>query len=81
MEYNRDKVDEMVLALFYLTSTQDQHGAKAWGGLDLGALERLQQKGLIDAPQRRSMSIRLTEAGAKRSKELFLQYFGTKEDE
>ena len=32
MEYDQDKVDEMVLALLYLTSFTDEFGTRAWKG-------------------------------------------------
>ncbi len=34
MEYNKDKVDEMILALLYLTTFKDEFGLRAWKGLD-----------------------------------------------
>ena len=34
VEYDKDKVDEMVLALLYLTSSHDKYAARAWKGLD-----------------------------------------------
>ena len=44
MEYDRDKVDEMVLALLYLTSTHDKYATRAWKGLDWEAMDRLCKK-------------------------------------
>jgi hypothetical protein len=41
MEYDKDKVDEMVLALLYLTSSRDQYATRAWKGLDVNILDRL----------------------------------------
>ena len=38
MEYDRDKVDEMVLALLWLTPAGD---GRAWKGHDWDALDRL----------------------------------------
>jgi hypothetical protein len=35
MEYDQDKVDEMVLVLLFLTMfDEDQYGARAWKGHD-----------------------------------------------
>jgi 3-hydroxybutyrate dehydrogenase len=40
MDYDQDKVDEMVLALLWLTSfNEDQYGARAWKGHDWDAIE------------------------------------------
>jgi len=79
MEYNKDRVDEMVLALLYLTSSRDKYGTKAWKGLDLETMTRLHQKGYISDPQGKTLSVILTEAGANLSKELFFKYFEAKE--
>lgn len=79
MEYDKDKVDEMVLALLYLTSSQDKYATRAWKGLDWAAMERLYQKGYISDPRGKSLSVVLTEAGAKLSKELFCKHFAAKE--
>lgn len=79
MEYDKDRVDEMVLALLYLTSSQDKYGTRAWKGLDWEVLDRLYKKGYIGDPHGKSASVVVTEAGAKLSKELFFKYFGAKE--
>jgi len=47
MEYNKDKVDEMVLALMYLTTFKDEVGMRVWKGLDWDVLDRLHEKGYI----------------------------------
>jgi len=45
MEYNEERVDEVVLALLYLTSST-QHGVtRAWKGHDWDVLDRLCEKG------------------------------------
>jgi len=76
MEYDKDKVDEMVLALLYLTSTHDQHGTRAWKGLDLETLKRLYEKGYINYPQVKTPTLDLTETGEALSRELFVKTFG-----
>lgn len=80
MEYNKDKVDEMVLALLYLTSTHDALGARAWKGLDLETLNRLYEKGYIDYPKVKTPTLDLTETGEKLSRELFIKYFGIEDE-
>ena len=47
MEYDEDKVDEMVLALLFLT-LHDNY--RAWKGHDWGAMDRLHKKGMIENP-------------------------------
>lgn len=79
MEYDKNKVDEVVLALLYLTMSQDQFGARAWKGLDWEVLNRLHQKGYISDPTAKGTSLVLSAEAAQLSKELFVKYFGTKE--
>jgi hypothetical protein len=46
MEYDQDKVAEMVLALLSLTMfEEDQDGPRAWKGHDWVAMDRLYAKG------------------------------------
>lgn len=79
MDYDQDKVDEMVLALLYLTSSRSEYGTRAWKGVDIKIFERLHQKGLIDKPDVKSPTVVLTEAGQTLSKELFFRQFGLKD--
>jgi hypothetical protein len=72
MEYDEDKVDEMVLALLFLTL---HDGCHAWKGHDWGAMNRLHEKGMIDDPVGRAKSVLLTEEGLQRSRELFIKHF------
>jgi len=81
MEYDKDKVDEMVLALLYLTSFQDRYVTRAWKGMDWDALDRLYQKGYIDNPKSKAKSVILTEESEKLSEELFVKHFGLSEEE
>ncbi len=79
MNYNKDRIDETVLALLYLTSTHDQYGTRAWKGLDWAAMERLHAKGYISDPRGKGPSVSLSEEGARLSKELFFRHFGIQE--
>ena len=63
MKYDEDKVDEMVLALLFLT-LHDQY--RAWKGHDWGAMERLHNKGMIDNPVGKAKSVVLTDEGLQR---------------
>ncbi|MBN1412551.1 MAG: hypothetical protein JW969_17010 [Spirochaetales bacterium] len=77
MNFNKDKVDDMTLALIFLgtSKTPGIPGARAWGGLNPQTLERLHQKGLIEDPKQKATSLHLTEEGYARSKQLFEEYF------
>ncbi len=72
MEYDEDKVDEMVLALLFLTV---HDGYRAWKGHDWDAMDRLHKKGMIDNPVGKAKSVVLTEEGLRRSEELFIKHF------
>lgn len=77
MEYNKEKVDEMVLALLFLTTFDEgQYGARAWKGYDWDTLDRLHAKGYISDPKSKAKSVVLTEEGVRRSRELFAKHFG-----
>ena len=79
MEYDKDKVDEMVLALLYLTSFDDKYATRAWKGMDWDAMDRLHEKGYISNPKGKAKSVVLSENGEKLSRELFIKHFGVKE--
>ena len=81
MKYDQDKVDEMTLALLYLVTTgrQEGLGARAWRGFDGNTMNRLYEKGWIDDPKSKALSLHLTEDGFKKSEQLFLKHFGQEE--
>ena len=79
MEYDKDKVDEMALALLYLTTFRDQYSTRSWKGMDWEAMNRLYEKGFIDDPKNKAKSVVLTESGEKLSEELFVKHFAIKE--
>ncbi len=71
--YDRDKVNEVVLALMYLTM---HDSCRAWKGFDWDTLDRLYEKGWIDNPRGKARSVVLTEEGLERSTRFFEHYFG-----
>ena len=72
MDYDQDKVDEMVLALLWLTQTGD---GRAWKGHDWVAMDRLYAKGYISDPKSKAKSVVLSEEGERLSRELFERHF------
>ncbi|MFC0339930.1 DUF6429 family protein [Paracoccus niistensis] len=72
MEIDRDKIDEAVLALMWLTLHDER---RAWKGFDWGALERLHARGLIADPVNKAKSVILTDEGLRQSEELFRALF------
>ena len=75
MDINEEKIDDMVLALLYLTAFEDKAGLRAWKTHDWDVLDRLHRRDYISNPATKAKSVALTEAGAQRSKRLFEEYF------
>ena len=72
MEIDRDKIDDAVLALMWLTLHDER---RAWKGFDWDALERLHARGLIADPVNKAKSVILTDEGLWQSEELFQALF------
>ena len=75
MEYDNEKIDEMVLALLFLTTFGEQEWKRAWKGHDWDALDRLHGKGYISDPKNKNKSVIMTDEGAKLSEKLFKKHF------
>ncbi len=60
MDYDKEKVDEMVLALMWLVMHGDKYGVRAWKGFDWDTLDRLHEKGLISDPKSKAKSVALS---------------------
>ncbi len=75
MEVDKEKVDEILLALLYLTTFERGGGARSWKGYDWDAMDRLHEKGLISDPRSKAKSVALSDEAARRSRELFERHF------
>lgn len=75
--YDIDKIDDMTLALFYLTLNGE---GRAWKGVGWSVTDRLYEKGLIYDPKNQAKSVVLTEEGIAKSKRLFEEYFARKKE-
>ncbi len=79
MEYNKDKVDEAVLALLYLNFHKQSNNKlepfSAWKSFDWDSMGRLYDKGFISNPAGKAKLIVMTDEGAKKSEELFRMLF------
>jgi hypothetical protein len=80
MEYDFNKVDDVVLALLWLTTFKGHEGKRAWKGHDWEALNRLHAKGYISDPMGKAKSVMVSEEGAKRSRELFEKFFASRSE-
>jgi hypothetical protein len=74
MDYDQDKVDEVALALLFLTLGDDN---RAWKGMDWNVSDRLYQKGWIENPRNKNQSFKLTDSGREACERLFRQYFAS----
>ena len=81
LECDADKIDEVALALLYLTHFQHVKNApyQAWKGLDWDVLNRLHDKGYIEDAKNKNKSIVFTDEGFQLSKKLFKKHFGVEE--
>jgi len=72
-DIDTDRIDEVVLALLYLGL---HNGGRTWKSFDWAAMNRLHEKGFISDPVGKAKSVIFTEAGERRSEELFAELFG-----
>jgi hypothetical protein len=75
MNYNVEKVDEVVLALLYLNFFGESDHKRTWKGHDWDVLSRLHEKGIIGDPKSKSKSVAFSDEGFEKSKNLFKKYF------
>ena len=75
MEIDKQKVDDAVLALLYLTL---HDGCRAWKSFDWNATNRLFEKGFIYDPANKVKSVQLTEKGVAEAKRLSTALFAKK---
>jgi len=79
MNYDKDKVDEMVLALLYLTiAEEDGWGARTWKSRDWDVLDRLRARGYISNPKSKAKSVVLSPEGLELARGLFERHFAVK---
>jgi hypothetical protein len=76
MAYNKDKVDEMTLALLHLVMEKGKDGARAWKGFDWETMNRLHEKGYISNPKSKAKSVVVSDEGVRLAEELFKKHFG-----
>ena len=68
-------MDEITLALLYLTTFKESHGLRAWKSHSWEVLDRLHESGQTYEPATKARSVMLTEEGAERSNRLFEKHF------
>lgn len=77
MEYDTEKIDQVTMALLYLTvHERTGFGARAWKEFDWDTLNRLHAKGLNGDPRSKARSVTLSPEAVERAQELFMSCFG-----
>jgi hypothetical protein len=79
MNYDKDKVDDAVLALLCLTMHNGGTATRAWKGNDWAAMDRLHQKGYISDPKGMTRSVVMTDEGKVREEQMFRQQMASPE--
>ena len=72
MEIDTEKIDEVVLAVLYLT-LHDR--VRAWKGIDWDAIARLHAKGFIYDPVGKQKSVMFTDDGLRAAEHCFRKLF------
>ena len=67
MEIDKEKVDEITLALLYLTTFKDRHGLRAWKSHNWEVLDRLHESGHIYEPGTKARRRGAAQSGCLRS--------------
>ena len=75
MDIDEERIDEISLALLYLTTFKDKSGFGTWKSHSWDVLNRLHENGYIDDPRSKAKSVLLTDEGVRRSKALFEKHF------
>jgi len=75
MVIDEQKIDEVVLALLYLTLHDE---CRAWKSFDWNSMNRLHEKGFIGDPIGKTKSVVLTERGLAEAERLFRALFTKK---
>lgn len=73
MNLDTEKIDDDVLALLYLTAFKEAKDSpwRTWKGQSWEAMNRLCEKGYISDPKSQAKSVRLTDEGYAKAKQLF----------
>jgi len=77
MKYDKDKIDDAVLALLLLNQAG---GDSVWKAMPWEAMDRLHEKGFITNPASKNKSVLLSPEGKELANSLFEELFGVSED-
>ena len=68
MEYDENRVDDMMLALLWLNMFDQGPGTRVWKRHDFKHMDRLHEKGFIDNPKGKTKTAMVTRKGVKGQK-------------
>ena len=73
---DREKLNQVALAILGLNAFQDHHVVRAWKGMDWDLLDQLFERGWIANPKGKAKSVVLTDEGARLAHEFLVEHFG-----
>ena len=76
MNLDRNKIEEVAMALLGLTMFSDKMGTRAWKGLDWDILDALHERGWISDPKSKAKSVVVFPEGKTAAEELLEKHFG-----
>jgi hypothetical protein len=76
LDYNQDKLDEVVMGLLWLTMFEDHGITRSWKNQDWDVMKRLYERGCILDPKSKARSVVVTEEGKRVAEEMFRKHFG-----
>ena len=76
MRYDERKIDEITLAVLYLSAFERNGATFAWKGINWDATSPLFERGFIDDPKGKAKSILFTDEGLARAKAAADKHFG-----
>ena len=76
MAIDRNKLEELAMALLSLTMFEDHGATRAWKGLDWDLMDALHARGWISDPKSKAKSVVVFPDGKAAAEELFRKHFG-----
>jgi hypothetical protein len=73
---DEDKLAEAALAILSLSAWDEEHGARAWKGINWDVLDLLHRKGWIGDPVGKQKSLHITEQGTSLAAAYLEKHFG-----
>ena len=74
-EYSNEVIDEIILALLFFNSFEDNYGKRAWKSLNWDSLNRLHEKEYISDPKKKAKSVIISDEALKLGKKFAENYF------